>query len=121
MLIRKLEETAIVFYNGSEQVLSIKEEETETGILMTFQGELRSDVAHELLDELVAFATIGAAVVMDFEGVTFITPTILDVLLTAQQTMDRIGKGAMLLKKIPPQIYQQFENTGTSELIMIQE
>lgn len=120
MLNRKLEESAIVFYNGMERILSIKEEETENGVLMTLQGELRSEVAHELLDELTALATVGMNIILDFEGVVFITSTILDVLLTAQQTMDSMGKGAMLLRKIQPDILSQFERTGTSELLMIQ-
>ena len=121
MLTRKLEGSSIVFYNDSTQVLSIKEEENENGVLMTLVGELRSDVAHELLDELTALATVGVNIVLDFEGVTFITSTILDVLLTAQQTMDSLGKGTMLLQKLQPEIFRQFEKTGTSELLMIQE
>lgn len=121
MLTRKLEGSAIVFYNGATQILSIKEEEIGNGVLMTLQGELRSDVAHELLDELTALATVGMNIVLDFEEVTFITSTILDVLLTAQQTMDSMGKGTMLLRKLQPDIFRQFEKTGTSELLMIQE
>ena len=120
LLTRKLEGAAIVFYNGANKVLSILEEEIENGVLLTLQGELRSDAAHELLDELTALATVGVNVVLDFEGVTFITSTILDALLTAQQTMDSMGKGTMLLRKLPQDIYYQFEKTGTSELLMIE-
>lgn len=121
MLTRKLEDCAIVFYNGAEQILKITEEETEYGILMAISGELRSETAHELLDELTALATVGVQVVVDMAEVTFITSTILDVFLTVQQTMDTMGKGALVLRKMPPQIYHQFEQTGTAELLMIEQ
>ena len=121
MLTRKIEGDSIVFLNGTTHVLTIREEEKENGVLMTLQGELRSDVAHELMDELTALATVGVNVVLDFAEVTFITSTILDVLLTVQQTMDTIGKGSLLLRKIPDKIFEQFEKTGVSELLLIQE
>lgn len=121
MLTRKLEGDAIVFYNGASHVLTIHETENDTGVLMALDGELRSDVAHELLDELTALATVGVKVVVDFEKVTFITSTILDVFLTVQQTMDSMGKGTLLLTKMPTEIYQKFEKTGTAELLMIEE
>ena len=121
MLTRKLEGSAIVFYSGQTHILTIAEEELENSILLTLQGELRSDVAHELLDELTALATVGAHIILDFAGVTFITSTILDALLTVQQTMDSMGKGSLLLRKLTPQIYHQFESTGISELLMIEK
>ena len=121
MLTRKLEGQSIVFYNANTQVLSILEEEREDGVLLTLRGELRSDVAHELLDELTALATVGVQVTLDFAEVTFITATILDVLLTVQQTMDAMGKGSLVLRKLKPDIYHQFEKTGTSELLIIEQ
>ncbi len=121
MLNRKLEGSAIVFYDGSTQILSIREEEIENGVLITLQGELRSDTGHELLDELTALATAGVNITLDFEGVTYITSTILDVLLKAQHTIDKISKGNLLLRKLKPDIYSEFEKTGTHESFMIEK
>ena len=120
MLSRKIEDNSIVFRNGSAVVLTIVEEETENGLTMTLRGELRSDVAHELLDELTALATVGVNVVVDFAEVTYITSTILDVFLTVQQLMDSMQKGELVLRKLSAEIYREFEKTGTSELLIIE-
>lgn len=120
MLNRKLEGNSIIFRNGSVTVLTIEEKETDNGIVMTLNGELRSDVAHELIDELTALATVGVRILVDFSGVTYITSTILDVFLSVQQLMDSMGKGSLVLCKMPAAIYQEFENTGTAELLLIE-
>lgn len=121
MLNRRLEGNAIIFSSGSNPVLTIEEEETEQGILMKLNGELRSDVAHELSDELTALATVGVNIVVDFSGVTYITSTILDVFLSVQQAMDTMRRGNLMLRSLPAGILREFERTGTSELLMIEE
>lgn len=121
MLNRKIEGNSIVFRNGSLTVLTIEESETDNGIVMALKGELRSDVAHELMDELTALATVGVGILVDFSGVTYITSTILDVFLSVQQLMDSIKKGSLVLCKMPSAIYQEFEKTGTAELLLIED
>lgn len=120
MLERILEGDSIIFRNGSVTVLTIAEKETDMGVDMQLQGELRSDVAHELADELTALATVGISVVVDFTGVTYITSTILDVFLSVQQLMDSMNKGSMVLKNMPTNVFQEFEKTGISELLLIE-
>lgn len=121
MLNRRIENNSIVFRNGSVVVLIIEETETDNGITMALRGELRSDVAHELLDELTALATVGISIMVDFSEVTYITPTILDVFLSVQQLMDSMQKGVLILRKLPAEIYSEFEKTGTSELLLIED
>lgn len=121
MLNRKLEDSSIVFYSGTARVLTIKEEEAENGILITLIGELRSETANELGDELTMLATVGASIVLDFEGVTYIAPNVLGKLLTVQRSMDSMKKGTLLLRRLKPDIYSQFEKHGMSELLDIQK
>ena len=121
MLNRKIEGNSIIYRNGSLPVLTIEESETENGIVMALKGELRSDVAHELMDELTALATVGVSIFVEFSGVTYITSTILDVFLSIQQLMDTMKKGSLVLCKMPPAVYQEFEKTGTAELLMIED
>lgn len=120
MIHRKIEDDSIVFADGSSNFLTIQEKETEEAIQLFIAGELRSDVAHDLLDELIALATVGANVSIDLEKVSYITPTIQHVFLRVQQKMDSMGKGTLTLRKIPQTIYKEFEATGTSELLMIE-
>lgn len=120
MIYRKIENDSIVFTDGSSTFLTIQEEETEDAIQLEIVGELRSDIAHDLLDELIALATVGANIRINFEKVSYITPTIQHVFLRVQQKMDSLGKGTLTLRKLPQTIYQEFEATGTSELLMIE-
>lgn len=119
MLNRKMENDTILFTDGTATVLAVQETMTEQGILMKLSGELRSDVAHDIQDELIALTTVGADVLVDFEQVCYITPTTQHIFLRAQQKMDAMGKGSLTLCNLPDVIYREFEKTGTSELLMI--
>lgn len=120
MVNRKIEGDSSTFYDDTKIFLVINEAEADGSILMTLVGELRSDVAHDLLDELIAFTTVGANVIVDFEKVTYIASTTQHVFLRVQQKMDSMGKGTLTLIKLPHNIYQEFEKTGASELLMIE-
>lgn len=119
MLKRKMENDTILFTDGTATVLSVQESMTDKGILMKLSGELRSDVAHDIQDELIALTTVGANVVVDFEKVSYITTTTQHIFLRAQQKMDSMGRGTLTLCNLPENIYREFEKTGTSELLMI--
>ena len=121
MLNRKLDGESIVFTDGARTVLTIGEKEQENGILMTLTGELRSEVAHDLQDELVALTTVGANVVVDMRGVSYISSTVQHVFLTVQQKMDNMSRGTLVLRGMPDAIYNEFDKNGTSELLMIED
>ena len=120
MICRKIEGDSICFFDSSSNFLTIQEEEKEDSVLLTIAGELRSDVAHDLLDELIALATVGVNIRVDFGKVTYITPTVQHVFLRVQQKMDSMGKGTLTLRNLSQTIYHEFESTGTSELLMIE-
>ena len=109
------------FYEKDTLVLTIQETETETGVLMTFTGELRSDTAYHIQDELDAYTTIGTPVTLDLSGVTFLANAVLASLLESQQLIDFFRKGQILLRNIPDDVYREMDETGISELLMIEE
>lgn len=120
MLNRKIEGESIVFDDGNTIVLTVEEKSTDQGVLLLLNGQLRSEVAHEIQDELIALATVGVNVIMDFGKVSYISPTTQHIFLRVQQKMDTMGKGTLLLRKLPIEIYHEFEKTGASELLMIE-
>lgn len=121
MLIRKIEDDSIIFYDGALSVLTIHEKETEKSIVLVMKGELRSDAAHDVLDELIALATIGADLVVDLKEVTYIAPTTQHVFLRVQQKMDAMKKGSLTLKNFSDTLYREFEKTGVSELLAFEK
>lgn len=119
MLTRKIEGDSIIFYDGITEVLSVKETEHDDMITVEMKGELRGDTAHEIQDELIALVTVGLNIAVDVSGVTYVAPTVQHVFLRAQQKIDAIGKGSLVLTGLSDQIYHEFEKTGISELLMI--
>lgn len=121
MLNRRIEGNTLILEEGATTVLTIEEQETDTGILMKLAGQLRSDVAHDIQDELIALTTVGANVEVDFEKVSYISSTTQHVFLRVQQKMDSMRRGSLLLRKMPDSIFREFERTGASELLMIDD
>lgn len=111
----------MLFHEGEALILTVEETETEAGVLMAFKGELRSETAYHIQDELDAFTTVGIKVTLDFRDVTFAAPSVLNALLSSQQLIDLLSKGEILLKNIPDAIYSEMDHTGITELLMIEE
>ena len=121
MLNRTMDGSMIVFQEGETTVLTVDEKQTDSAIVMALSGELRSEVANDLYDELVALTTVGANVEVDFSGVTYISSATQHIFLRVQQKMDSMKRGNLLLRNIPDPIYREFEKTGTAGLLMIEE
>lgn len=121
MLTRKMKGDSMLFYEGEKLILTIDETETEGVVLMALKGSLRSEVAHHIQDELDAFTTVGVKVTIDFKEVDFIAPSILNILLNSQQLIDFFKKGEIVLKNIPQAVYQEMDETGITELLMIED
>lgn len=121
MITRKIDGDCMTFYDGDALILTVEELDCSDGVLMTLKGQLRSDIAHFIQNELDAFTSIGVRVWLDFKEVTFVAPSFLAALLNAQQLVDFFRKGEITIKNIPNAIYQEMDETGITELLMIEE
>lgn len=121
MLTRKIDGDTMNFYDGDTLVLTVDEVDFNGGIMMAMKGQLRSDTAHFIQNELDAFTTVGVKVWLDFKEVTFVAPSFLGALLNAQQLVDFFRKGEVVLKNIPGSVYQEMDKTGITELLMIED
>lgn len=101
-------------------VLTIEETDTDNGFLIAFDGSLKSSVAHDVLDELMAFTVLGKDIRLNFAMVTYISPGCMRVFLEVQKKMDSLGKGSLILCSLPESIMQEFDRTGTSDLLNIE-
>lgn len=117
---RQIVEDSIVLTDGGMVVLTLQEAETDGKIVITLSGNVRSDTVHDFLDELIALATVGADLVVDFEKVSYLCAAGQQALLTVQQKMDTFGKGTLTLRNLPEAIYEDFLSTGSAELLMIE-
>lgn len=111
----------MVFQDGDVLILTVDEVDFQGGILMVLKGQLRSDTAHFIQNELDAFITVGLKVWMDFKEVTFVAPSFLSALLNSQQLVDFFHKGEIVLRNIPDAIYQEMDETGITELLIMED
>ena len=82
---------------------------------------MRSDTAHPFQDELNEFTTAGVPVTIDFKEVAFVAPSVLNALLNVQQLVEQLHQGRIVLRNIPDAVYQEMDETGITELLMIEE
>ena len=118
-LTRKVEENALVLMDGLETVLSIQENLEGQTVSFKLSGKLRSDTAHDFMDELFAIVPLGMNLDIDLEEVEYISSTCQQVLLSVQQKIDELGKSALLISKLNDKIREDFDSTGFSQLLDI--
>lgn len=121
MIRREISGDTMFFYDGDALILTVDELDFNGGIQMVLKGQLRSDTAHFIQNELDAFTTVGMKVWLNFKEVTFAAPSFLSALLNAQQLVDFFRKGEIVLQNIPDAIYAEMDETGMTELLMIEE
>ena len=122
MLTRKAESDTNYFYDGDMLILTVDEKMTESGLLMTLLGKLRSDTAHFIQDELCAFVSMGIKIIVDLKDVTFITPDVLRAFLATQQSIDSLGKSELRLRNISNQVLLEMDKAAiNAEVLMIDD
>ncbi len=102
-------------------ILSVTERIEDGKVAIKLEGGMRSDTEHELLDELVAFSTLGLNIEINMSGVEYISAAAQQVLLAVQQKMDELGRGSMSILGLTPVLREEFEKTGLSELLLIED
>lgn len=121
---RITKEDTIVLMDNAKQVLAITElqdEKEQDCIVVVLEGSLKSDTVHEFQDEMITLAIFGMNIKMDFAKVTYVSSACVQALLKIQQKMDNVGKGSLTIIKLPSQIRAEFDSTGISELLMIED
>jgi len=82
-------------------------------------GDIKSEVAHEFEDELMAALTTGNPVVVDFAEVDYISSAGLRALLSAQQMVDELSKSKFCVRSLTKGVTDIFESNGFMDLIEI--
>lgn len=118
---RKVEENTLYLLDDSETILSIQENLDGQTVSFKLSGKLRSDTAHDFMDELFAIIPLGMNLDIDLEEVEYISSTCQQVLLSAQQKIDELGKSGLLISKLNGRIREDFDSTGFSQLLDIAE
>lgn len=123
MLRRELDGDSMFFYDDETLILTVDELDYNGGILMVLKGQLRSDTAHFIQNELDAFTTTagGIKVWLDFKEVTFASSSFMKAILDAQKLIDHFHKGQIVLRNIPDSLYEEMDEIGITELLSIED
>lgn len=111
----------MLFYDADIPVLTVEECNTDQGILLRCAGELRSDAAHPLQDEIEAYATVSVNVILDLQQVTFLSFSVIYALLSCQNRIDSLQKGELRIQNVPEPIYREFDRANVTEMLLIEE
>ena len=106
MLTRKMDGDTMLFYKDDKMVLSVEETDQDGGILMKLRGELLSECAQPIQDELEALISVGLKVVIDFAGVEYVSAASMNAMLDSQHLADFFRRGELILRGLPDEVYQ---------------
>ena len=117
---RVIDGDTITYMRGNEKLFWMTETIEDTNAELKVGGELQSDTVHELQDEIMALASVGADIVVDLSEVTYVAVVHMRSFLNAQLALDESGKGSLKLTHLAPSIYAEMEKTGLTELLWIE-
>jgi len=120
-LTRSTQDNTISFWGNGKQIFSMREELNGDAATLYLEGSLMSSAARDFQDELISIATVGLPLIVDCGGLTHLSAAAQQALLSVQQKIDKLGRSSLILRRLPMDILQEFEKTGMSELLLIEE
>ena len=105
----------IFFQRDGVEVARIQETIEEDVVCMALSGAFSSDLANDLLDEMMALISVDKGIELNLAQVTHFSPTINRVLLAVENRLEESGK-IMRIAHVPELIYQNFRKSGMHEL-----
>lgn len=89
-----------------------------TTLTVWLTGQLNTTTAAQLEDELAASYDEVTDIVLDLEGLTYISSAGLRVMLTAKKALR--GKGSLVVRNASPEILSVFDMTGFIDFLTIE-
>ncbi len=112
-------EGVISFVEDGVKKAAIYEQEEGNGILVRLEGAMNRETANTLRNELSARILSGQKISVDLSGVTYLSASVMDILLQEEIKQESSGK-TIPLKQMPQQIYDSFKARGMHELFEIE-
>ena len=115
-----VKEDSVCLMDKGKAVLRIQETVQDKAVNIVLEGDLRSDTAHALGDELKTLVLLNHNLLVDFQKVSGLSTSCCRALLSIQQTIDNNEKGSMKLVRIPAAILEKMNATGLTALLLIE-
>ncbi len=101
-------------------MLTINESGNGTELTVTLEGKITSKTAPEFESAMENIPEGTETLILDFEGLEYLTSAGLRVLLTVQQKMENEGS-VMKLRNVNAAIMKIFDSTGFIDVLTIEE
>ena len=106
---------------NNEMILSIAEEINPQGkMIITLNGEVRNEVAHEFEDEIMAALSVCKNIELNMKNVSYIASMALKCLLSIQQMIDEMNGSSMVLTNVSQEVMTILKESGFSEILEIE-
>ena len=120
-IISVVKEDSVCLMDRDDTVLRITETIQGREARIALEGDLRSDTALALGDELKTLALLDHALSVDLQKVTGLSTSCCRAFLSVQQMIDNNEKGSLTLVRIPAAILQKMGTTGLTALLQIEK
>lgn len=113
-------EDKITISDGDKVVCWIQESIADSKANLSLGGQLVSDTAYVLWDELNALISVGCALSLDLHEVSYISNSHLKAIRQAQRSADQ-KKLRLILQKPSAAVYKALDDAGARMLFDIEE
>lgn len=110
---------SIIYLLGNEKVLVATVEKSEK-LVLKIEGAIKTLVAPCFDEVIKAVMENNEEFVLDFSEVTYIASAGLRVLLNMQQEVDENDKSEVIIKNVPDNVKEVFEQTGFDNILSIE-
>lgn len=117
---RKVEGNKIAFFANGAEFFSYTEALDGDKIAIAVKGELRSEAAVALQDEMMGLINFGKKLEINMAELNYISSAGQQAFLQVQCAIDKGAHSELCIIKTPDAIFQEFKKTGTSELLDIE-
>ena len=116
MIRRVMNNNALEIYEDDTLVMTLSERIKDGEMSVHISGAIKSTVAHELEDELMAAVSFCRAISVNMSQVTFISGNALRSLLTVQRVADE-SDIALVIEYPSDEVMAVFDESGFSDLL----
>lgn len=116
MIRRVMNNSVLEIYEDDNLVMTLSEKIKDGGMSVFISGAIKSTVAHELEDELMAAVSFCDVINVNMSDVSYISGNALRSLLTVQRIADE-SDTAMVIEYPSDEVQAVFDESGFSDLL----
>ena len=120
MLTVSLQGGTLIFSRGEETVLRVTPQPQENAMVLQLSGQVLSDTAYPLQDELESYLSLDIPIRLDYSQVTFLSASAQEMLLNVQKLSEDSGRGELKLCSVPDSVYMELEHNNMTEHLYIE-